>query len=440
MPPRELPGFYFDAERNRYFPLTSRPPPNPSGNNSPSVNSTPKVQDSEPYQSSRRRRALWTCPARETTSAGRAREVSAVRHTRLAATSRGCSESVRWPFVGAGQRICAFQTTPTHQFLGDAHGWLHSRVHNDTPSSDVEDMDRWTPWTPELSLAPHSEISALCTTNTRCVAVCFDVTTKICVQDAAVPDRTQLLHLSTVRDVRAASLQDRALVLGAADKAVLITDLDASNNAVRMLPARSDVFAVAHQGTLIYAGTRAGTVLRFDTRVNNSKGTQVLFESGRAAGRSSAVFVQPTHGGEQLVLGYMDGRLGSYDLRFARPGAQPVVSYAGHPSSLSYNGRLGLALDPDERFLFAAGADHRLRAWALDSGAPVVPPTPPPSSPSSYPAPENGTNTSRKVINPFATLFTTPFASLQVVDADDGPGQVLWAGGGSEVWCWRLGL
>lgn len=27
MPPRELPGFYFDAERNRYFPLSSRPKP-----------------------------------------------------------------------------------------------------------------------------------------------------------------------------------------------------------------------------------------------------------------------------------------------------------------------------------------------------------------------------------------------------------------------------
>ncbi|KAF7348378.1 hypothetical protein MSAN_01791800 [Mycena sanguinolenta] len=437
MPPRELPGFYFDAERNRYFPLTSRPPSS-SGNNSPSVNLKPKVQDSKQFQPPRRRHALWTCPARETTSAGRTRETSAVRHLRLASTSRGCSESVRWPFVGGGQRICAFKTTSTRQFLGDAHGWLYSRVASLSSDLDsCDDMDRWTAWTPELSLAPHSEISALCTTSTRCVAVCFDVSTKICVQDAEVPDRTQLLHLPTVRDVRAASLQGRALVLGAADKAVLITDLDASNNAVRMLPTRSDVFTVAHQENLIYAGTRAGTVLRFDTRVNNSKGAQVLFESGGVAGRSSAVFAQPIHGGEQLVLGYMDGRLGTYDLRFARPAAQPVVTYAGHPSSLSCSGRLGLALDPSERFLFAAGADHRLRAWALNSGAPVVPPTgsgsPPPS-----PLPDNGDALHK--INPFATLFTTPFVSLQVVDADDGPGQVLWACGGSEVWCWRLGL
>ncbi|KAJ7244980.1 hypothetical protein B0H12DRAFT_1235921 [Mycena haematopus] len=464
MPPRELPGFYFDPERNRYFPLTSRPPqsnPNP-------VSLKPKVQAQD--QPPRRRHALWTCPARETTSSGRAREASALRHMRLAATSCGCSEPMRWPFNAAGQSICAFKTTPTHQFLGDAHGWLYSRACGDISlSRDVnpsDDMDRWGEWTPELSLAPHSEISALCTTSTRCVAVCFGFATKICVQDAEAPDRTQILHLTTVRDVRAASLQGRSLVLGsygrlsvaqptgsfsAADNAVLLPDLDTSNStAVRLLPTRSDVFTVAQQENLIYAGTRAGAVLRFDIRVN-TKSAQVLVESGPRNDntrpthrmgpkqRSSVVFVEPVHGGEQLVLGYMDGRLGTYDLRFARPTAQPVVTYVGHPSSLSCNGRLGIALDPFERFLFAAGADHRLRAWALDSGAPVVPSaslTAPPPSSSSYPPPENG-DAPR---NPFATPFTTPFSSLQVVDEDDGPGQVLWASGGSEVWRWRLGV
>jgi WD repeat-containing protein 21A len=101
----------------------------------------------------------------------------------------------------------------------------------------------------------------------------------------------------------------------------------------------------------------------------------------------------------------------------------------------------GITLDPSERFLFAAGADHRLRAWALDSGAPVASSASPSPSPSPY-AP----STSRTAVdgdssrNPFTMRFATDFSALQVVDADDGPGQVLWASGGSEVWRWRLGV
>ncbi|KAF8132183.1 hypothetical protein K438DRAFT_830212 [Mycena galopus ATCC 62051] len=455
MPPRELPGFYFDPERNRYFPLSNRPPQTASH----FVSLQPKSKAPEPDHppQRRRRRVLWTCP-RQTTSAGHALEASALLHSRLAATSRFSSESVRWPFSGGGQSVCVFQTTPTHQFLGDSRGWLYRRARAQQRDVDPgEDMDHWTEWTPELSLAVLSEISALCTTNTRCVAVCFGSTTKICVQDAEVPGRTQLLHLSAVRDVRAASLQGRALVLGAADNAVLLADLDASDNtALRMLPTRSDVFTVAQQETLIYAGTRAGSVLRFDTRLSAKGAAQVLFQSGpgndnslvdpvtQRTGRSSVVFVRPMRSQpQQVVIGYMDGRMGAYDLRFARPTAGPVVSYAGNPSSLSCNGRLGITLDPSERFLFAAGADHRLRAWALDSGAPV--------GPSAGPLPASSTSSSRSEHpnipprrnesgnrNPFAQPFATPFTALQVVDADDGPGQVLWAGGGSEVWHWRL--
>ncbi|KAF7364976.1 hypothetical protein MVEN_00368500 [Mycena venus] len=382
---------------------------------------------------------------------------SALLHMRLAATRRGSSESVRWPFSGGNQRVCAFQTTSKRQFLGDSCGWLYSRCRAETLSSrywDVDpEIDQWADWTPELSLAPHSEISALCTTSTRCVAVCFGATTKICVQDADAPDRTELLHLSTVRDVRAASLQGRALVLGAAENAVLLTDLDGSGEGtVRMLPTRSDVFTVAQQENLVYAGARAGTVLRFDTRVH-AKGGQVLFESGPGnekrgpalnttspRQRSSAVFVQPTHGGQRLVVGYMDGRLGTYDLRFARLTGPPIVTCAGHPSSLSHSGRLGIALDPAERFLFAAGADHRLRAWALDSGTPVVgaaSPSPDPSDAYTHPPDSDAHPPS---CNPFTMHFTKPLSVLQVVDDDDGAGQVLWASGGSQVWRWQLGV
>ncbi|KAJ7816919.1 hypothetical protein B0H14DRAFT_2843651, partial [Mycena olivaceomarginata] len=273
--------------------------------------------------------------------------------------------------------------------MGDSYGWLYSRIRVKTFSDmdPCDDIDQWTVWIPDLSLADpvHSEISALCVTDTLRVAVCFGL---------------RAAHLSAVHDVPAASLHDRSLVL--------------------------EPHLCGHRA-------RTGSVLRFDTRLNAKGSAQVLFESGprndntgpanraNPQPRSSVVFVQPIHTVQQLVVGYMDGRLGTYDLRFPRPIAQYAVTYAGNPFSLSWNGRLmSITLDPSERFLFAAGADHRVTlALALANRTAV-----------------NG-DASR---NPPTMRFATDFSALQVVDADDGPGQVLWANGESEVWRWRLSL
>ncbi|KAJ7128220.1 hypothetical protein C8R43DRAFT_694937 [Mycena crocata] len=476
--PRDLPGLYFDVERNRYFPLASRPASqsHASSNLHPAVPSHTartneqhvKIASTSDLTASRRRPLLWSSGS---TSAACVRTAQSLLHERLAGTQHGHSERVRWPVGGgAGATVCAMRTTTTpdglaRQFLGDARGWLYSRSSPSSSSSDWEhpeggqhsahedaDEERWTPWTAELCLHPESEISALCITGTRCVAVCFGPATKICVQDGDVPGRTYLLSLSAVRDVRAASLQGSALVLGAARKAVLLSDIDAAPP-VRTLDTGSDVFAVAQRETLVYAGTRAGGVLRFDTRVNtnNKMHPETLCEATTSwntgstrngAARSSVVFLQPIREGRELVVAYMDGRLGTFDLRFVRAGATPVVSYAGHVNSVSH--RLGIALDPDERFVFAAGEDHRLRGWDLGNGAPLVPPNAT-TRPSAHHPPRmslyDSTRNDKLTYpprNPFATRFKAPLTALQIVDA--GPGMALWAGGADEVWRWRLGV
>ncbi|KAJ7819823.1 hypothetical protein B0H13DRAFT_2682440 [Mycena leptocephala] len=237
----------------------------------------------------------------------------------------------------------------------------------------------------------------------------------------------------------------------AARNAVLLPDLDVSTTTVRLLPTRTDVFAVAQQENLVYAGMRTGAMLRFDTRTTKSK-AQVLFESGAGNGntglgvnpgiqRSSTVFVQPTHGGQALVMGYMDGRLATYDLRFVRPAAPPVVTYSGNPSALLHNGHLGITLDPTERFLFAAGEDCRLRVWSLDSGAPVKPHALKLKLELKLCILFQFRSTLTDVVcNPFVKVFPAPLATLQVVNDDNGPAPMLWAGGGGEMWHWRLGV
>ncbi|KAJ7781709.1 hypothetical protein DFH07DRAFT_1055325 [Mycena maculata] len=424
---RDLPGFYFDPARNRYFPLASRPPPT-------STNTT------APEDAPTRQRPIYDARM-STSAAARARAKGALLHARLAHTGQDARNQDRWP-APAGARVCAFATTEwlgshdgegdeagPRQWIGDARGWVYSRAlrpSHDECGWDDEYGSRWADWTPELCLHPDSEVTSLLATPTRLVGVCFGPATKIGVQDAGAPGRTALLSLTSVRDVRAASLQGGALVLGAARAAILLPDLDAAAARVRTLATGSDVFAVAQCETLIYAGTRAGAALRFDTRVRATAKPHSICDSAQNQnGRSTAAFVRPTRGGRELVVGFTDGRLGSYDLRFVRPAAPPIVVYGGHVGGVGE--RLGTTLDPDERFLFAAGADRRLRAWALGSGAPVVP-SPPSSSPSSH------ASTTEHQGGPFAARFPAPLAALHVT-AD-----ALWAGGGGAVWRWRMGV
>ncbi|KAJ7195503.1 hypothetical protein GGX14DRAFT_676825 [Mycena pura] len=414
MPPKDLPGLYWDPARNRYFPLSARPPSSAPCRSSP-------AQDRVP---------LWSPTlATATTAAARARH-----HPARAHRSDAPRQSRGNPVAARERR----RTTPTRQFLGDARGWLYSRAlaHEYCDSAGDWDADveaEWTSWTPELCLGPDSETSAICTTqtptSTRCVAVCFGHTTRICVQNADTPDRTSLLSLSAVRDVRAASLSGAMLVLGAARSAVVLSDLDASGP-VRTLPTASDVFATAQHETLVYAGTRGGAVLRFDVRTpTNKPSAHVVAESSTAwdsattGQRSSVTFLHSMRDGRAHLVGFMDGRLGMLDLRFARRGAPPAVAYAGHVNATSP--RLGTALDPTERLLFAAGEDRRLRAWAVDSGVPLHPDA----------APLPDTEAHAKAYKPFHTRFPAPLAALQVDDD-----AMLWAAGGGTFWRWRLGL
>ncbi|KAJ6584153.1 hypothetical protein DFH09DRAFT_1144389 [Mycena vulgaris] len=441
MPP-ELPGLYFDVARNRYFPIASRPPPTPA---------PPQTPAEKPERPRRRRRVLWSAgTSMPLHHAQQSRISESLLLDRLAETRCGRVEHVRWP-VGESS-ISAFRTATvpdaeghTRQWLGDPRGWVYSRTS--TSSSD-DDEAEWTPWMAELCLHPDSEISALCTSGARCVAVCFGPATKICVQDAGVPGRICLLSLSAVRDVRDASLQGNSLVLGAARKAVLLSDIDAAPPVRTLDTGGSDVFAVAQHGPLIYAGTRAGSALLFDTRLPSAKCTSQLLLDAPTSARSSIVSLHPMQSASALLVACADGRLASYDLRFARAGAAPAVTYAGNVGAVG--ARLGLTLDSTERVLFAAGADCRLRAWAVGSGAPIHAWDEAVSartgnasasrtgnasaSRTANASASRGANAARRDPGPFAACFGAPLAALQVVDG------VLWAGGGGEVGRWRLGV
>ncbi|CAK5284127.1 unnamed protein product [Mycena citricolor] len=453
--PRELPGFFFDAERNRYFPLASRAS-NQTAQSAKGVVQQAARHDARAGPSHRiastneRVRSLHDFPAAlkafsmSRNSQQRLKAADDMFFARLACTSREpYSEPIHWPFHSTssiGRRVCAFRTGPTRQWLGDSQGWLYSRRIGDVnfEEDDLSDAVLHA-WVPELCLAPGSEISALCSNPARCVAICFGPQTKICVQESELPDRTAIFNVSTVRDVRAASLDasGASLLMGAAGRTVFIPSLDhcgsrsGSVNTLRS-PGGSDVFAVTfgHEldTHLVYSGTRSGCVLRFDTRAAPTSGkrgdTRILIESTTKwdgnrvqVARSSVVSLTSLRDGQAVVAGFLDGRMGLYDLRFLKPEAVPVVQYAENANSVS--ARLGVCVDASERTLFSAGEDCRLRGWELWSGAALH--TLANSQPSTH--------------SPFRVPFNSPLITLQSMENG-----ALWGATQGSLWRWQMGV
>jgi len=105
--------------------------------------------------------------------------------------------------------------------------------------------------------------------------------------------------------------------------------------------------------------------------------------------------------------------------------------FTGHVDSVcAQSPRLGIAIDPSEDFLFAAGQDCRIRAWSLRTGAPLLSshaPTPPRLADDFEP---NWTN-------PLTTVLDKPAVVLQFTT--EKAGLCLWAASGAHLYRFDLG-
>ncbi|KAK0244057.1 WD40-repeat-containing domain protein [Armillaria nabsnona] len=393
--PLELNGFYWDEERKRYFPNSSKPRTDTRPKVPISTSTTAAA--SQTFTSRNRRQASqWdlTNVLRRSSSHG---ENSRVQHELLSSNIASSSRimSSRPPVVG---KITAFCSTDLNgqprRFLGDDRGFLYS--------CDLHDLE----WAPQFNLHPSSQISSICSSSDFCIATCFGASSKIAVQNLRMPMRTTLLTLNRVHDIWTSHLRDRTLVLGANKQAVLLRDVEASSP-VEPLQTNSDVFAIEQKDNLIYTGTRGGSILVFDKRTTDRKSHgQKIFE-GRV--RSSVVHLSCFHDTKMLVS-HMDGTLCALDLRYpiAR---EPIMEFRGHVNRLSRT--LGTAIDLGEDFLYAAGDDGRVRGWSLRTGGDAFWDIPGPGS-------------------------AEPIVAMQVTE-EKRDGTCLWAAGGRVLGRYYLG-
>ncbi|KAG6916312.1 hypothetical protein DXG01_007361 [Tephrocybe rancida] len=183
-------------------------------------------------------------------------------------------------------------------------------------------------------------------------------------------------------------------------------DIDTSMS-LQDLETQSDVFTVwQHDNTqnMIFAGCRNGSIMRFDKRLGK-RGEKLYADRFQSQQRTSVLHLEVL-ADWQLLTSYMNGDLMTYDLRFTRE-ASPLVQYHGNQNT--YTQRLGIALDPAQEFLFAAGEDRRIRGWSVRTGRPLIP------------SPTHG-----NVNNPFATVHSGVVETMQVTAEREG--LCLWAG------------
>ncbi|KAJ4482281.1 hypothetical protein J3R30DRAFT_3286341 [Lentinula aciculospora] len=430
--PKDLPGFYFDTERNRYFPLSSRSFSASTPGSSTQQNTFGKrpciepetVDTATPHTVHRRNRL-----SSQTLDSRILNQSRDIHCSRLASTSR--FDFCQTASFGDITEFCSATSEDglTRRYIGDNKGWLYT--------CSVAEMYMWPP---EVNLHSHSQVSSIRVSGQRCVATCFGPVTKVAVQDLHVSGRTTLITLNQVHDVRASHLQNNALILGAKGKAVYIPDIDVSGS-VQHLSNRqnSDIFALDRDENLVYTGARNGSITRHDLRVPSDKlSGQWLFQSRFAAAQNSAapssVLYLKLVKDCQLLVSQMDGKLCTYDTRFPVQNT-PSRIFRGHRNSVTQ--KLGICIDPMHDFLFAAGEDRRIRGWSLRTGKPFLDDSPATASitTSASSSPYADLNQFR---NPFKALFPSPIPTMQITEEGDGS-MCLWAGNQQTLYQYFLG-
>ncbi|KZT27364.1 hypothetical protein NEOLEDRAFT_1161638 [Neolentinus lepideus HHB14362 ss-1] len=422
--PRDLPGLYFDKEKNRYFPLSSKPKER--------LKSPSNAADEDEARSRKRKRGPWAVNSELRSGPSYARRQRLAHEflsEQVASTSR-----VHPIFLpGNISSFCVGRIEDRLRcVIGDNNGWLYQvfslgKGHADPwdelgylPETFEEIRDRRITWRWDINLS--SEISSIHLDGSRSVATSFGPTPKVLVQDLVTnPDRSFVLNFGKVADIWTSYLDGRSLVLGARKKAVYIPDLEITRTIY--LDNNSDVFAVYKDKLtqdLIYAGARNGSLNRFDTRMHNqSQHGQDILNGRYAEKRSSVTHIGLVKNEWQLVVNGINGDLEMFDLRFSGKGT-PVMSFLGHINT--YTRELGFAIDADNDLLYAAGQDARIRGWSMRTGELLHPPSP---------------ESLVGITNPFGAVFERPVRTLQLTQSDEEV--ILWANTSQQLCVYPLG-
>ncbi|KAG8754987.1 hypothetical protein FRC12_011035 [Ceratobasidium sp. 428] len=412
-----LPGFYYDPDRNRYFPISSLPPgvPIPSAKtNAPSTSSSKSIDTLSSVSSSRRKRQKTGAgaapssrpslrpsrnqafrglmyPARSNPSIGFAERSHISHQIETHAISRTRLRSQEELPLGPGCRLTALavQDDPDgYQVAGDDRGWLFVRqpqpasASNDSASQNENDSGHFDDsgvyispmkWFCDMGLM--TKITAISLIQDRFFVSSFGPHAKILVGALDTTEETDIsafiLEPAKAYDMWAAVFETDgrtgSATLGLHKKAMFIQDLD-NRMSTRLLNTGSDVMTVCKRQNLVYTGERSGTVRLFDLRSEPGSTGSPLVKMNTMATNVEV------YRDWEIIVAAAAGDLESYDMRFMKTEqgdkTSSLLKFNGHKNTYMHD--LGFAVLPSGDFVVAAGIDRRVRAWSTRTGEQVT--------------------------------------------------------------------
>ncbi|KAH8114711.1 hypothetical protein DFH11DRAFT_1855309 [Phellopilus nigrolimitatus] len=398
--PLELPGLYWDEERRRYFPMSSRP-------KRKTEDDLPSAKNDGDETTGRRQMLKFSTVASIYTKglrsgldnfSNRSRIVHEITGKVLSDTYSELDPPIRplsWESTMITSLHAAVVSDGTlNVLIGDSEGYFYcSRAHpkpcpDSTPTSEPDRFNGNSRLFMSYHLGTVNAVSSIVRSGYTAVAVSrnFD-TSQFCVRDLKAPDLAgfNFPRLNVAGDVWAAGLLDRTLSLGLTRKLVIVKDIGhVPIKEYTTFRTKSDVLSLFQLPNTVTIGSRNGEVRLFDIRMREDAGSELLGDRFSAEGNPAAkVGTKAKKAGAhsaithlqgvrewELLVGTSAGELELFDRRFfSGTRSQPTIIFPGHVNSYVLD--LGITTDPSQDFVFAAGQDRRVRGWSLRTGRPL---------------------------------------------------------------------
>ncbi|VAH46563.1 unnamed protein product [Triticum turgidum subsp. durum] len=404
MPPKELPGLYYDPEKNRYFPTKGRIP----GAATRPPRPPPPPAEPSPPPTARRKRARQSelLHAREMYGGGVIFSKNNKSTFKQQCQYTQASQPMVWKYQGttlvadkALEELHAMVQTPSglreSKLLatGSTNGSI--RLFGlGTALENFEDEMEFLPqpvWTPlgKQKAAVNSPLANIWSSETAFSNFSSSIS---CTIDSATVSRNAHGRIERVasfdRTVWTADCNSDGtqVVLGTNTGAGLL-NLE-TGTLSWLYRCKSDILSqqFVHSGNVVLCGLRNGSIVPVDVRERHSsrptgrsspstaRGTVPMLSARHNAdkAKSSRVISMPSavcslvslSSDEHYFLGSsMDGSIKLFDLRLIQKGA--IQSYAGHVNS---HNNLPLVIDPAETLLMSGGEDCTVRIWSIKTG------------------------------------------------------------------------
>ncbi|TPX67514.1 hypothetical protein SpCBS45565_g03727 [Spizellomyces sp. 'palustris'] len=228
------------------------------------------------------------------------------------------------------------------------------------------------------------------------------------------------------------------IAAGAKGKAIVIKSWEGGNGNAQvrhlLMPGKTDVLAQAFDkmGTVLYSGCRDGSIHLFDVRTSGSIANEMTLgqssrggtfqsqEGGsiRRLAHPSAICCIQDLGANQVLSAAMDGSMYMWDTRFP---TSPIVEFHGHVNA---HARINFCVNEDKNVLIA---DRHLRAWSMRTGA-LLSQQPP---------------TQTNAIGPRIIRFMTDGKDYGRANSEQNPwarmaGGLVWGACGKDIEIWGL--